>query len=99
MSIKFDTFQIHELMKSFYTMSGIKFVLYDANFKKLISYPEYDCDFCRIMKSAAPTRRKCRYADMRSFEKCKQTQSLVLYNLKILPSILLTAKNECVIIT
>jgi len=79
MTFSFDTSQMEELMKSFYVLSGIRFVLFDADFHEIYSYPKESCDFCKLMKGCAKTRRKCNYADRRSFKKCEQSNSLVLY--------------------
>jgi len=79
MAITFDLEQMETLMRSFYTLTGIRFVLFDADFTEVISYPAEDCAFCKLMKGCAKTRRKCRYADRRSFERCKQAGALVTY--------------------
>ncbi len=80
LSLKFDINQIESLMESFYTLSGIRFVLFDNNFHEVISYPKENCNFCKIMKSCPKTRRKCNYADRRSFEKCEKSNSMIIYN-------------------
>ncbi|MBQ8203553.1 MAG: PocR ligand-binding domain-containing protein [Clostridia bacterium] len=79
MMIELELAQIQEVMKSFYITSGIRFVLFDAAFKEILSYPERDCDFCKIMKACPNTRRKCRLADRRSFENCEKTGRLFIY--------------------
>jgi AraC-like DNA-binding protein len=78
-SLQINQVQIEELMKSFYMLSGIKFVLFDTDFKEIISYPKGNCDFCAIMKSHPKTRRKCNYADRCSFKKCEKQNSLIIY--------------------
>ncbi len=79
MAINLNVHQIEELMEAFYMMSGIRFVLFDNKFNEIISFPKENCDFCKIMKSCPKTRRKCNYADRRSFKKCEQANSLVIY--------------------
>ena len=79
MNLKLDIEQLESLMKSFYTLSGIRFVLFDTDFHEVISYPKENCGFCKLMKGCPKTRRKCNYADQRSFEKCEKTNDLVLY--------------------
>ncbi len=79
MNLRFDTEQIEMLMQSFYTLTGIRFVLFDTAFREVISYPKESCDFCKLMKSCPKTRRKCNYADRRSFGKCEQENTLVIY--------------------
>ncbi len=77
--LSFDKLKLEELMQSFYKISGIRFVLFDNDFKMLLAYPKEDCAFCRMMKSWPRTRRKCRYADKNSFKKCEKTGEPVIY--------------------
>lgn len=79
MTLQLDAEQIEMLMRSFYTLTGIRFVLFDAAFHEVISYPQESCDFCKLMKSCPKTRRKCNYADRRSFEACEKANALVIY--------------------
>lgn len=77
--LTFDVEQVRELMRAFYRMSGIRFVLFDADYREIIAYPEENCAFCRLMKSCPQTRRKCHNADRRSFQKCEQSHAPVVY--------------------
>lgn len=79
MALKFDELQLETLMKSFHMLSGIRFVLFDTDFREMISYPKENCDFCKLMKSCPKTRRKCNYADRRSFTECEKQNSLIIY--------------------
>lgn len=79
MTLQFNKSQLEALIKSFYTLSGIRFVLFDTDFHEIISYPKESCDFCKLMKSCPNTRRKCNYADRRSFEECEKQNSLIIY--------------------
>lgn len=79
MGFNLDIEQIEMLMKSFYTLTGIRFVLFDTEFHEIISYPKENCEFCKLIKKCPQTRRKCNYVDRRSLEKCKEMNSLLLY--------------------
>lgn len=79
MAYRLDAEQIEGMMRSVYTLAGIRFVLFDAEFNKVLAYPAEDCAFCKLMKSSAKTRRKCRYADRRSFEACQKAGGKVTY--------------------
>lgn len=79
MSLQLNQTELRELMNSFYMLSGIKFVLFDTEFNEIISYPSEHCDFCKIMRSCPKTRRKCNYADRRSFKECEKQNSLIIY--------------------
>ena len=78
MSLKLDIEQMEILMKSFYTLTGIRFLLFDTEYREVISYPKESCEFCKLMKGCAKTRRKCNYTDRRSIEKCEKANSLLL---------------------
>lgn len=80
MPLNFDIKETEELMKSFYTMSGIRLVLFDTEFHEVASYPKENCEFCKLMRSCINTRRKCSYTDKKSLETCEKTNSLVIYN-------------------
>jgi YesN/AraC family two-component response regulator len=79
MNLNLEAEQIEMLMKSFYTLTGIRFVLFDTDFHEIISYPKENCEFCQIMKNCSKTKRKCNYADRRSFEKSEKTNSVHIY--------------------
>ena len=38
----FNAEQLEQLMKSFYLISGIRFVLYNSEFKEIMSFPKND---------------------------------------------------------
>lgn len=79
MALQLNVPELEELMSSLYMLSGIKFALFDTEFRELLAYPAEGCDFCRMMKSCSATRRKCSYADRRSFKECEKQNSLIVY--------------------
>lgn len=97
--LRFDVEQIRDLMMSFYTLAGIRFVLFDNEFKEVISYPKENCDFCKLIKSCAKSRRKCIYADRRSFEKCRSENKPIIYKCHagLVESVIPLHENEKII--
>lgn len=79
MILNIDSSELESLMQSFYTLSGIRLVLFDSDFHEVLSYPKHDCEFCRLMKSSPNTRRKCNYADKKSCQKSEKENSLIIY--------------------
>ena len=79
MTLQSEDPRLEKLMRSFYTLSGIRSVLFDTEFRAIAAYPAQDCTFCKLMKSCPATRRKCRYADRRSFLECEKKNALILY--------------------
>ena len=80
MRITLDSRKTEELMKAFYTVAGIRFVLFDANHREIAAYPAESCAFCTAMKSCPRTRRRCVGADKRALKKCSESGSVVVYN-------------------
>ena len=80
MTLNFNIKETEELMRAFYTMSGIRLVLFDTDFHEVTSYPKANCEFCKLMHSCKNTRRKCSYTDKKALERCAKTNSLVIYN-------------------
>lgn len=80
MTLNFNITETEELMHAFYTMSGIRLVLFDAEFHEVASFPKENCEFCKLMHSCKNTRRKCSYTDKKALERCEKTNSLVIYN-------------------
>ena len=79
MDLRFNKSKIEELMKSFYTLTGIRFVLFDAQFNEIAFYPKEKCNFCRLMDSLQKTRSKCRRSNRRAFLKCSAEDSPIIY--------------------
>ncbi len=80
MALRLNTEQLYELMRSFYTITGIRCVLFDTEFHAVVSYPGEDCAFCRLMKSCPATRQKCMEADQNAFAQCVQSDAPVIYH-------------------
>lgn len=79
MSLKLESNELIELMKNFYTLTGIRIVLFDENYNEILSYPEECIPFCAHMRCHKDFYEKCRQSDKLSFESCKKTQTLTMH--------------------
>lgn len=79
MSLLFQDKELIELMRDFYTLTGIKIVLFDVNFKELFSYPDTAKTFCSQMRSNEDYNKKCMNCDEEAFKRCKSSKSLEVY--------------------
>lgn len=77
MKINFNVEKLEKLFKAFYTLTGIRIVLFDNEFKEVFSYPSYDCSFCKKIKSNEIGNRLCKESDKKGFIQCQN--SLLLY--------------------
>lgn len=80
MKLDFNEEQLLELMKDFYTLTGIRMVLFDDEYQQLLSYPPSDCAFCAQLKSHSATRLLCAQSDRNCFEQCKSARKMMVYH-------------------
>lgn len=79
MPLKFDTRELEDLMKNFYTLTGIRIVLFDESYKEIFAYPEECSPFCFHMRQNSEFYDLCVQSDKISFEDCKKTGKLTMY--------------------
>lgn len=80
MKLDFNRDQLLQLMKDFYTLTGIRIVLFDDEYQELLSWPEDDCAFCSRMKAGPATGALCRESDAHSFRQCQTDRQLIVYH-------------------
>lgn len=68
-----------ELLENFYTLTGIRVVLFDESYTELVSYPSDKTTFCNTMKKIPSFCEKCAISDKNSFEKAKTTRKLTVF--------------------
>ena len=69
-----------ELMQDFYTLTGIRIVIFDSSYHEILSWPQSRCDFCRLMHEHEVSARKCDESDYSSFERCRKKGALEIYH-------------------
>jgi len=69
-----------DLMIDFHTLTGIRIVLFDSDYRELISYPDYNCAFCTLMKANEETSRLCDESDRESFLRCQNKGRITAYH-------------------
>lgn len=80
MKLDFNEIQLLELMKDFYTLTGIRIVLFDDEYQELLAYPAENCEFCSQIKRNETTRHFCTESDQHSFQQCKAAKQLITYH-------------------
>lgn len=78
MSVKLDLSQLKSLLKSFYTLTQLKVVIIDDNWKEILSYPSDSCDFCNLIKNGEKTKGKCEQCLREFCRVCDVTQGLYI---------------------
>lgn len=76
MSLLYNDAELIELMQDFYSISGIRIVLFDANGEELVAYPRGEHSFCHCMRKNPEFLSRCQESDRCAFETCRQTNKL-----------------------
>lgn len=79
MPLKLDTYELADLMKNFYTLTGIRIVIFDEDYREILSYPEENSSYCACMRRNGEFYKKCCESDKISFETCRKTGALNMY--------------------
>ena len=79
MELKINLDKLEDIMQAFYSLTGMKIIIFDEERNIIHTYPKKDCDFCRKMKSYAHTAEQCKKNDINIFNECKKTDRLMVY--------------------
>ncbi len=80
MEIRFDKEQLLSYLKSFYTLTHMRIVLFDNQSKEVCSYPEEDSPFCKIVQNKLCLKEKCMESNRLSFGECKKNNRIAIYH-------------------
>lgn len=77
-SLEVNASALNSLLESFYTLTKIKIVIYNEDFKKILSYPEGDSPFCEYMQNYYFGTDKCNNCAKDFCEHCKETNDIYI---------------------
>ncbi len=77
--IKFDQDELKQLLKDFYTVTGIRIVVYDDSFQKLGEYPDIHSTYCGILRKDENARVACKNCDLTGLNTCKKQKKMYIY--------------------
>lgn len=80
MRLEYDEAELLNMMKDFNLLTGMRIVLFDSNYRILLSWPEKDCLYCRNMKADPALGPLCEKNDRDSFFACQRSKELVIYH-------------------
>ena len=79
MNISLETERLLGILKDFYTLSHVRTVIYDSDFKRVAAYPEHSSDFCALLKQNPDFKSKCRQNEKDACKICNEKNSLYIY--------------------
>ena len=79
MQLRLDYEKLREILADFYHVSRVRTVIFDNEFRRVMAYPEQNCDFCALMKENPDSRALCKENDRRACEECEKAGNLYIY--------------------
>lgn len=79
LSLTLHTEELKEILAFFYTLTGIRVVIFNAAFKEILAYPETKCQFCRQINADASLAERCNASNRCAFEVCKKKKDVYIY--------------------
>ena len=79
MSLYIHEAELMELMQDFYTLTGMRIILFDGQYAEILSYPPKEKTFCFCLRENPEFDRKCRASDEHSFRQCRKTNQVYIF--------------------
>lgn len=79
MKLKLDEGRLRELLSDFYSLTGIRITIFDAEFCELMSYPDEPCAFCARVRRDPDALRRCLESDRAACRECAADGKLRIY--------------------
>lgn len=77
--LQFSSARMTELLKDFYTVTGIRIALFGSDFQELLSYPENTLSFCSQIRKDPEVNAACMESDRSGCLRCARQKDLTLY--------------------
>ncbi len=70
---------LQKVMQDFYTLTNIRIVIFDADFKELLAYPHHRENFCHMLRQTREGEAECFASDKAGCLKCAKSKELAIY--------------------
>ncbi len=77
--VNFDKDELEMILHSFYTITGIRIVVFDDRFRKILAYPEEHLPYCRELRKDPEAKEACRLNDLEGCRRCRSLRRLYPY--------------------
>ena len=79
MILRYDVSKLEQLLHSFFMLTHMRIVVFDADFQKIAEVPGQDSEFCQLIRKDAHANRRCVESDRHACLQCRQTGNLYSY--------------------
>lgn len=75
--LNLNTYNLSKVLRDYYTVTGIRSVIFDENLQELIAYPPEKAAFCHTICADPDLSKKCDACDRKLCERCKKEKTTV----------------------
>lgn len=79
MHFQINRAELQALLENFYTLTHMRIVVFDDEFREIASYPNRHSTFCRILRESDAARAQCRFCDREACVQCRRKKSFITY--------------------
>lgn len=77
--LQLNTASLHKVMQDFHTLTKLRIVIFDSDFKELLAYPKDREPFCHLLRQTPAGEAGCFVSDKGGCLKCAKYRKLVTY--------------------
>ena len=77
--LQLNTVGVYKVMQDFYTLTKIRIVIFDAEFRELLAYPHDRENFCQLLRQTPKGEAGCFVSDKGGCLKCAKRKEVVIY--------------------
>lgn len=77
--LQLNTTGLYQVMRDFHTLTRIRIVIFDGEFRELLAYPQNRESFCELLRQTEAGEVLCRTSDKNGCLKCARSKELVRY--------------------
>lgn len=77
--LELNTGSLYGVLRDFHTLTKIRIVIFDAQFRELLAYPSDREAFCTMLRRTPEGEAACQSSDMGGCQTCAKTKELVIY--------------------
>ena len=77
--LQLNTVSLYQVMRDFYTLTSIRIVIFDTQFRELLAYPQEKEGFCAMIRNHPDEDARCQASDKDGCLKCAKSKELVVY--------------------
>lgn len=77
--LQLNTVNLYQVLRDFYTLTKIRIVIFDADFREVLAYPQEKEGFCALLRAEPAGEAGCQVSDKGGCLKCAKSKELVVY--------------------